>query len=181
MSPVHLTSKYFDQQLEVVREFTYVSSTVTESLSLDSELNKRIELAKQQTPYLVCQRENVDKQKNLTVHTTFMVYLACAQSALSYGSESWTLRANHERKLNIFTMQYIRRLLNIVFSLCKHWRMRLLSYVVRMDEWTFPTGRTQLRYKYVCKWDLKFLRQTSRNYKPKLLTTHIADRLWMKS
>ena len=61
MSPVHLTSKYFDQQLEVVREFTYVSSTITESLSLDSELNKRIELAKQQTPYLVCQRENVDK------------------------------------------------------------------------------------------------------------------------
>jgi len=63
MSQVHLTSKYFDQQLEVVREFTYVSSTIAESLSLDSELNKRIELAKQQTPYLVCQRENVDKQK----------------------------------------------------------------------------------------------------------------------
>ena len=61
MSPVHLTSKYFDQHLEVVREFTYVSSTITESPFLDSELNKRIELAKQQTPYLVCQRENVDK------------------------------------------------------------------------------------------------------------------------
>ena len=63
MSPVHLTSKYFDQQLEVVREFTYVSCTITKSLSLDSELNKRIELAKQQTLYLVCQRENVEKQK----------------------------------------------------------------------------------------------------------------------
>ena len=159
MSPVHLTSKYFDQHLEVVREFTYVSSTITESPFLDSELNKRIELAKQQTPYLVCQRENVDKQKNLTVHTTFMVYIACGLSALSYGSESWTLRANHKRKLNIFTMQYIRRLLNIVFPLGKHWRMRLLSHVVRMDDdryqrsplygelyqGTFPTGRTQLR------------------------------------
>ena len=62
MSPVHLTSKYFDQHLEVVREFTYYS-TITESPFLDSELNKRIELAKQQTPYLVCQRENVEKQK----------------------------------------------------------------------------------------------------------------------
>ena len=102
-----------------------------------------------------------------------MVYLACGLSAFSYGSESWTLRANHEHKLNIFTMQYVRRLLSIVFSLCKHWRMRLLSHVVRMDDdgyqrsrlygelyqGTFPTGRTQLRYKHVCKWDLKFLRQ----------------------
>ena len=42
MSPIHLKSKYFDQQLEVVRKLTYLSSTITESLSLDSELNKRI-------------------------------------------------------------------------------------------------------------------------------------------
>ena len=42
MSPIHLTSKYFDQQLEVVREFIYISSTITESLSPDSELSKRI-------------------------------------------------------------------------------------------------------------------------------------------
>ena len=68
MSPVHLTPKYFDQQLEVVREFTYVSSTITECLSLDSELNKRIELAKQQTPYLVCQRENVTNNKPDCTH-----------------------------------------------------------------------------------------------------------------
>ena len=140
-------------------------------------------------------KERMWQTTNLTVHTTFMVYRACGLSALSYGSESWTLRANHEGKLNIFTMQYIRRLLNIVFSLCKHWRMRLLGHVVRMDDdryqrnplygelyqGTFPTGRTQLRYKHVCKWDLKFLRQTSRHYKPKLLTTHIADRLWTKT
>ena len=58
--------------------------------------------------------------KNLTVHATFIVYRACGLSVLLYGSESWTLRASHERKLNIFTMQYLRRLLNIVFSLCKH-------------------------------------------------------------
>ena len=52
-------------------------------------------------------------------------------------------------------MQYIRRLLNIVFSVCKHWQMLLLSQAVRMDDdpyqrsplygelyqGTFPTGR----------------------------------------
>lgn len=70
-----------------------------------------------------------------------MVYLACGLSAFSYGSESWTLRANHEHRLNIFTMQYIRRLLSIVFSLCKHWRMRLLSHVVRMDDDGYQRSR----------------------------------------
>ena len=67
--------------------------------------------------------------RNLTVHTTFMVYLACGLSALSYGNESWTPRANHEHKLNIFAMQYIRLLLSIVIDEC-HCLVMLLEWTM---------------------------------------------------
>lgn len=45
--------------------------------------------------------------------------LANGLSTFLYGSEFETLRANHERKLNIFHLRYLRRLLKIVFSLLK--------------------------------------------------------------
>lgn len=40
MSPTNI--KIFDQQFEVVHDLAYLGSTITDSLSLDSELNERI-------------------------------------------------------------------------------------------------------------------------------------------
>ena len=83
---------------------------------------------------------------------------ACVLSTLFYGSESWTLHARQERKLNAIHMRCLRRLLNIkrqdkvmtnndvleranlpsVFSLLKQSRIHCLGRVVRMDDDRIP-------------------------------------------
>ena len=81
----------------------------------------------------------------------------CIMSTLLYGSESWTLRARQERKLNAFHMHSLRRILNItwqdkvpnntvleragctsMFTLLKHRRMRWLGHVVCIDDRRIP-------------------------------------------
>ena len=116
----------------------------------------------------------------LTEHTKIQDYRACALSTLLYGTESWTLRARQEKKLNAFQMRCLRLILYIIWQdkvtnnsvleraeipSSMHW----LGHVVLMDNGRIPkdhlyrelaqgktpTGRPQLRYKDVCMRDLK--------------------------
>ena len=52
----------------------------------------------------------------LTQQTKVQVYRACVMSTLLYGSESWTLHARHERKLNAFHMCSLIRIMNITWQ-----------------------------------------------------------------
>ncbi|XP_062849141.1 uncharacterized protein LOC134311436 [Trichomycterus rosablanca] len=176
-----------EHELEVVRDFVYLGSTISDSLSLDSELNKHIGKASTTMSRLA---KRVWNNRKLTEHTKVQVYRACVVSTLLYGSETWTLQARQEQKLNTFHMRCLRRIFNItwqdrvpnttvleragtpsMFTLLKQRRLRWLGHVVRMDEGRIPrdllygelaegkrpTGRPQLRYKDVCKRDLKAL------------------------
>ncbi|XP_069990653.1 uncharacterized protein [Penaeus vannamei] len=60
--------------LDIVQEFTYLGSTVTDSLDMDPELTK-------------CVWEN----RKLTTNTKMAVYRACVLSTLLYDSECWTV------------------------------------------------------------------------------------------
>lgn len=176
-----------DQTLEVVHDFVYLGSTISDSLSLDTELDKRIGKA---TTTMARLNKRVWTNGKLTEHTKVQVYKACVMSTLLYGSEAWTLRAKHEHKLNAFHMRCLRRILNItwqdkvtntsvleraeipaMYTTLKQRRMRWLGHVVRMDcgripkdllygelvSGSRPTGRPKLRFKDVCKRDLKSL------------------------
>ena len=179
--------KIGDQLLDVVNDFVYLGSTISDSLSLDSELDKRIGKAATTMAKL---NKRVWSNSKLTEHTKVQVYKACVVSTLLYGSEAWTLRAKQEHKLNAFHMRCLRRILNItwqdrvtnisvleradifsMYSLLKQRRMRWLGHVVRMESGRIPkdllygelvlgsrpVGRPKLRYKDVCKRDLKAL------------------------
>ena len=82
-------------KLEVVHEFVYLGSNITGNLSIDSELNKRIKFSD---------------------HTKVSVYKACIISTLLYGSESWTMRAHQEKRLNVFHMRCLRLILGITWQ-----------------------------------------------------------------
>ena len=101
-----------DHVLEVVHGF-YFGSTISDSLSLDSELNKTIDKAATTFSRLT---KKVWSNKKLTEHTLIQVYRDCVGSTLLYGSESWTLRARQERKLNVFHLECLRRILNIIWQ-----------------------------------------------------------------
>ena len=110
--------KIGDHPLKVVSEFTYLGSTVTSNLNLDSELDKRIGKAASTMARLT---NKVWKNPDLTLKTKMAVYKACVLSILLYSSEAWTTYARHEKRLNVFHLRNIRRIL------CISWQDRVTN------------------------------------------------------
>ena len=72
-------------KLEVIHEFVYLGSTITDNLSIDSELNQGIgKVAMTLSRLTKCVWSN----NKLSDHTKVNVYKACVISTLLYGSES---------------------------------------------------------------------------------------------
>jgi len=171
--------------LEVVHQFQYLGSTVTDTLSLDVELNKRIGMASTTLSKLT---KRVWENKHMTTVTKISVYKACIISTLLYGSESWTTYSKQERKLQTFHLRCLRRILGIswqdkvtsneilsragipsMYTLLRQRRLRWLGHTHRMDDGRIPKdllygelatgvrsrGRPYLRFKDVCKRDMK--------------------------
>ena len=178
-------------KLDVTHQFTYLGSIISDNLSLDAEINRRIGMAATTLGWLTtC----VWKNPKLTVTTKMTVYNGCIISTLLYGSEAWTTYTKHERKLKGFHLRSLRRILGInwsdrvpnaqvleraglstMYTLLRKRRLRWLGHVRRMEDGRiskdilsgelasgkkicWPQGRCpQLRYKDVCKRDLKAL------------------------
>ena len=102
--------KVNSESLEVVGEFTYLGSTIAANLSLDSELNRRIGRASSTFAKL---SHKVWENSKLSIKTKIDVYKACVLSTLLYASETWTLYAKQEQKINVFHMRKLRSILNI--------------------------------------------------------------------
>ena len=77
--------KINDYTLEVVEYFTYLGSNISNNLSLDIEINRRIGKAACTMAMLT---KKVREHKMLTENTKMRVYQACVLSTLLYGSES---------------------------------------------------------------------------------------------
>ena len=179
--------KIDNYELGVVEDFPYLGSNISESLSLDSEINKRIGKAAGTLSKLT---ERVWGNSTLTVSTKMSVYSACILSTLLYGSETWTPYARQEDRLQIFHLRSLKFILGIsweerktnvevleiaglpsIYTLLRQRRLRWLGHVHRMDDGRIPKdllygeleeggrdkGRPLLRYKDVCKRDLKAL------------------------
>ena len=171
--------------MEVMEDFTYLGSTISSNLSLDTELNTRIGKAATAMARLT---KRVWSNTMLTTNTKMRVYQACVLSTLLYSCESWTLYTRQELRLNAFHLRSIRKILGItwqdrvpnkdvlarakipsMFALLSQRRLRWVGHVVRMQDGripkeimygelatgTRPTGRPFLRFKDVCKRDLK--------------------------
>ena len=179
--------KLDNYELGVVEDFPYLGSNISESLSLDTEINRRIGKAAGTLSKLT---GRVWENPLLKVSTKMSVYSACILSTLLYGSETWTPYARQEEKLQIFHLRSLRSILGIkwehkktnvevleiaglksMFTLLRQRRLRWLGHVHRMDDGRIPKdllygelkegerdqGRPLLRYRDVCKRDMKAL------------------------
>ena len=186
-SSVEPSIKIDNYELDVVKDFPYLGSNISESLSLDSEINKRIGKAAGTLSKLT---DRVWTNNILRVSTKMSVYRACILSTLLYGSETWTTYARQEDQLQIFHMRSLRSILGIkweerktnvevleiaglpsIYTLLRQRRLRWLGHVHRMNDGRIPKdllygelvkgernrGRPILRYRDVCKRDLKAL------------------------
>ena len=91
-----------DYELEVIHQFMYLESTITNNLSLDPEIDKRIGKA---APTLAHLTSRVWTNLKLNVKTKMAVYNACVLSTLLYGSETWATYACQEKRLNTFHLR----------------------------------------------------------------------------
>ncbi|XP_018010145.1 uncharacterized protein LOC108667613 [Hyalella azteca] len=107
--------------LEVVENFTCLGSSISSSLSIDSEINSRIARAATVMAKLT---QRVWNNLSLIVKTKLCVYKAYALSTLLNGCETWTTYAGNERKLKGFHMRCLRRILQI------KWQHRVPNSVV---------------------------------------------------
>ena len=143
-----------DYKLEAVESFVYLGSTIANNLSLDAEINKRIGKA---STVLARLTSRVWENRKLTINTKMSVFQACVLSTLLYSSESWTLYASQEKKLNVFFMRCLRRILGIswkdritnnevlaraklpsMYTILRQRRLRWLGHVCRMEDGRIP-------------------------------------------
>ena len=99
-----------DYELNVFCQFTYLGSTITDDISLDAEIDKRIGKAASNLARLTAR---VSRSPKLSVKTEVVVYNACFISTLLSVSETWTTYSGQERRLNTFHLRSIRRILGI--------------------------------------------------------------------
>ena len=176
-----------DYELEVIHQFMYLGSTITDNLSLDPEIDKRSGKA---GTTLTCLTSRVWTNPKLTMKMKMAVYNACILNTLLYGSETWTMYAHQEKRLNTFHLRSQRCILSIsrqdkvtntdilscaglptMYTLLRQCQLHWLGHVHCMEDGQIPkdilyseltsgqrsTGHLQLRYKDACKRDMKAL------------------------
>ena len=171
--------------LAVVDRFTYLGSTVTHNLSLDIEINIRIGRAASVMSKLklrVWENKNLSIQTKLRVYEACVLgtLLYGSETWTTYAVQEAKLNAFHMRCLRrILGITWMDRVTNsevlrrarsrTMYAILSERRLRWLGHVHRMDQDRIPKdllygqlecgtrkkGRPHLRYKDVCKRDLR--------------------------
>ena len=158
----HITVK--GQRLQPVESFTYLGSTLSRVVNIDSEVNNRISKASAAFGRL---RDNVWDRRGISLTTKLKVYRAVVLTTLLYACETWTVYSRHSKQLNHFHLSCLRRLLHIrwqdkipdtevlrrasipgVHTLLKKSQVRWAGHVRRMADSRLPK---QLLYGELCE------------------------------
>ena len=173
------------QVLEIVDEFTYLGSTITSDLSLSKEINKRIAKAATTLSKLtkrVWENSSLTIHTKMAVYRACVLstLLYGSESWATYSTQEDRLNAFHMRSLrrilgikwdDYITNQTVLEMTNMhsMYYLLTERRLRWLGHTCRMPDGRIPKdilfgelaqgnrkrGRPHLRYKDVCKRDMK--------------------------
>ena len=92
-------------EIEMVDHFTYLGSTLSRDGDVMEDVKCRIAKASRA---FGCLRGAIFNNPMLSLTTKRMVYRAMVLSVLLYGAETWTLKAEHVRRLNTFHNRCVR-------------------------------------------------------------------------
>ena len=124
----HLTSsdtlplQLREGEVEMVHDFTYLGSTITNDGEVKSEIGTRIAKAARA---FGCLQKPIFQNKRLSVETKRKVYKATVLSVLLYGMETWNIKAHSVRRLNGFHNRCVRTILGV--SRHQQWKDRISS------------------------------------------------------
>ena len=173
------------EELEVVHQFQYLGSTTTDTLSLDVDLNKRIckvSTTLSKLTKTVWENKHLTIPTKISVYKACVIstLLYGSESWTTYSTQEQKLQVFHLRCLcRILGITWqdkvpnndvlLRAGIPSMFTLLRQRRLRWLGHVHRMEDGRIPKdllygelatgarrrGRPQLRFKDVCKRDLK--------------------------
>ncbi|CAH1268131.1 TLR1 [Branchiostoma lanceolatum] len=176
-----------DYELKAVNHFTYLGSTASNNLSLDKEIDKRIGKAATTLARLttrVWENPKLSVKTKMAVYNACVLstLLYGSETWSTYAKQENRLNAFHMRcmrrilgiswKDKVTNTEVLSRAgLPTMFTLLRQRRLRWLGHVRRMEDGRIAkdllygelisgkrrTGRPQLRFKDVCKRDLKAL------------------------
>ena len=104
-----LTITVNDETLEAVKKFTWLGSTLSRSVNIDTEVNSKASIAFGRP------RETVWERRGIRLFTKLKVNRAAVLSSLLYTRETWTMYERHAKVLNRFHLNCLRKLLRITW------------------------------------------------------------------
>ena len=174
-------------ELEAVNQFTYLGSTISSNISLDAEIDKRVGKAATTLARLssrVWENPKLTNKTKVAVYNACVVstLLYGSETWTTYARQERRLNSFHMRCLRRIlgiswedkipnTEVLSRANLPSMFTLLRQRRLRWLGHVHRMEDGRIPkdllygelaagkrnTGRPQLRFRDVCKRNMKAL------------------------
>ena len=108
--------------MDVVQDFTYLGANMSRNGEILREVTGRIARAARA---FECLREQVFKNKDLSLATKRAVYRSVVLAVLLYGAETWTMKAVHTRTLNSFHNRCIWTMLGV--TRYQQWNEKLTS------------------------------------------------------
>lgn len=123
-------------EIEMVEHFTYLGSILSSSGDVMQDVKARIGKASRVFGYL---RSAVFGNPTLSIPTKRVVYKATVLAVLLYGAETWTLKAEHVRRLTSFHNRCVRTILGV--TRYQQWKERLTSRTLSGRfgmEWSIP-------------------------------------------
>jgi hypothetical protein len=109
------------EALEVVERFTYLGSCISSDGSMTDEVTTRISKAR----IAFANLRHLWRQKGISLGLKGRVYQTTVRAVLLYGCETWPLRAEDLRRLQVFDHRCLRTIAGI------GWRQRIRNEVVR--------------------------------------------------
>ncbi|MCH9665805.1 MAG: hypothetical protein K0U41_08180 [Gammaproteobacteria bacterium] len=104
--------KIGDITIQKIKKFNYLGSMITEDGRCDTEIRRRIGIAKDSFQKL----NKILKDRKLTMGTKIRVLDCYVLSILLYGSECWTISPPMKQKLEAVEMWFYRRMLRISWT-----------------------------------------------------------------
>jgi hypothetical protein len=109
------------ETLEVVERFTYLGSCISSDCSVTDEISARISKAR----IAFANLRHLWRQKGISLGLKGRVYQTTVRAVLLYGSETWTLRAEDLRRLQVFENRCLRTIVGV------GWRQRIRNELIR--------------------------------------------------
>ena len=100
------------QRFQVVDQFMYLGSYISNTGSSESDIRRRIGMAKSAMSRLT----KIWKDRSITKHTKIKLVQTLIFSIFRYGAETWTIKAADRKRIDAFEMWCWRRMLRIPWT-----------------------------------------------------------------